>query len=183
MNIKLNLLFALAAITIALTSRVEAQNTNHIAGTVVSWGSQVIPNASPGTQFTKIAAGGEHNLALKSDGTVVAWGDDTFKPSTIPAGLNGVVAIAAGFSHSLALKSDGTIVAWGDSSFSQTMIPGGLNDAVAIAAGNNYSLALKSNGTVAGWGSNQYGERAVPPRLKCGGCHRRRMSSQFGPEI
>ncbi len=42
-------------------------------GTVVAWGDEALPYVQPGTRFTTIAAGGEHNLALKPDGTVVAW--------------------------------------------------------------------------------------------------------------
>jgi hypothetical protein len=50
---------------------------------------------------TAIAAGTNHSLALKSDGTVVAWGDNDSGQATVPAGLSGVVAIAAGYEHSL----------------------------------------------------------------------------------
>ena len=35
-----------------------------------------------------VAAGGYHSLALKSDGTVVAWGYNYFGQSTVPAGAN-----------------------------------------------------------------------------------------------
>jgi len=53
-------------------------------------------------------------VALKSDGTVVAWGAGGLGQSgfghegqtTVPAGLIGVVAIAAGERHTLALKLD-----------------------------------------------------------------------------
>ncbi|HMX29772.1 MAG TPA: RCC1 domain-containing protein, partial [Blastocatellia bacterium] len=57
-----------------------------------------------------IAAGDFHSLALKSDGTVVAWGNNVSGQTTIPGGLSNVTAIAAGDFHSLALKSDGTVV-------------------------------------------------------------------------
>lgn len=60
-----------------------------------------------------IAAGKNHMLALKNDGTVVAWGLNTFGECNVPAGLAGVVAIAGGFGHSVALKADGTVVGWG----------------------------------------------------------------------
>ena len=50
-----------------------------------------------------IAAGGYHSLALKSDGTVVGWGDNGYGQTTVPAGLSNVAAIAAGGYHSLAL--------------------------------------------------------------------------------
>jgi alpha-tubulin suppressor-like RCC1 family protein len=61
-----------------------------------------------------VAAGRDHNLALKSDGTV-GWGTNYFAQATPPAGMSGVVAIAAGLNHSLPLKSYGTVVGWGDS--------------------------------------------------------------------
>jgi hypothetical protein len=51
-----------------------------------------------------VAAGDFHCLALRADGTVVAWGFDSDGQATIPAGLDGVTAIAAGGYHSLALR-------------------------------------------------------------------------------
>ncbi|MCZ7638223.1 MAG: hypothetical protein M5U12_20590 [Verrucomicrobia bacterium] len=33
---------------------------------------------------------------MRADGTVVAWGSDTFGQSSLPTGLSDVVAIAAG---------------------------------------------------------------------------------------
>src|SRR6267142_5249197 len=110
---KLKAFFGLAVIAVALIPQAEAQYTNRTPGYVVSWGIQVIPNVIPGTRFTKIAAGDGHSLALKSNGTVVAWGYNSSGQSTVRVGLGGVVAIAAGGGHSLALKSAGTVVAWG----------------------------------------------------------------------
>jgi alpha-tubulin suppressor-like RCC1 family protein len=71
-----------------------------------------------------IAAGGDHNVVLLKDGTVMAWGangsgqlgDGTTedKHELVPVqGLSNVVAIAAGEDHSLALLSNGTVMAWG----------------------------------------------------------------------
>ena len=64
-----------------------------------------------------IAAGMEHTVALKSDGTVWEWGCDGTAifdptPKQVP-GLTGALAIAAGGEHSLVLKEDGSIWAWG----------------------------------------------------------------------
>jgi alpha-tubulin suppressor-like RCC1 family protein len=62
---------------------------------------------------TAISAGLGHSLALRSDGTVVAWGRHDEGQTSVPAGLRDVVAVAGGDAHSLALKKDGTVVAWG----------------------------------------------------------------------
>jgi alpha-tubulin suppressor-like RCC1 family protein len=150
---KLKTIFVLAAMLMLLLPA-RAQNNNHIPGTLACWGDQVISYAAPGTKFIKIAAGGYHDLGLKSDGTVVAWGDNSSGESTVPVGINGVVSIAAGTSHSLALKSNGAVVAWGDNSYGQSTVPTNLTGVISIAAGAYHSLALKAGGTVVAWGAN-----------------------------
>jgi hypothetical protein len=69
---------------------------------ILVWGSQKTPNA-PLTNLTKIAAGMSHNLALKSDGSIVGWGSNISGEATPPAG-NDFRAVAAGSGFSLALK-------------------------------------------------------------------------------
>jgi alpha-tubulin suppressor-like RCC1 family protein len=97
-----------------------------------------------------IAAGGYHSLALKADGTVVAWGaggpgqsgDPNYGQATVPAGLTGVTSVAAGQAHSLALKQDGTVVAWGDNRSGGCAVPPELSGSrvTAVAAGAGFSL-------------------------------------------
>ena len=132
-------------------------------GTVVAWGDnrggQTSVPAGLGN-VVQIAASGYHSLALKSDGTVVAWGG-----YDAPAGLNNVVQIAAGSGYNLALKNDGTVVGWGDNGSGQSGVPAGLSSVVQIAAGAFHSLALQSDGTVAAWGNNFYGQTSVPAGL------------------
>jgi len=79
-----------------------------------------------GTNWVTLAAGrGEHSLALQSDGSLWAWGNNVrgqcgqgyasgalFAPTRIGTGTNWV-GIAAGENHSLALCTDGSLWACG----------------------------------------------------------------------
>jgi alpha-tubulin suppressor-like RCC1 family protein len=131
----------------------------------VLWGRQEYDSRDFHLPFEAVTAGGSHTVALKSDGTVVAWGSSYDGRTAVPGGLTGVVAIDADVSHSLALKDDGTVVAWGDNSFGQTSVPPGLSGVVAITAGASHSVALKNDGTVVAWGENSDGETSVPVDL------------------
>ncbi len=62
--------------------------------------SQVLSNV------IAIAAGVNHSLALKNDGTVVGWGDNYYGQTSVSAGASNVVAIAAGAYQSLAIRTD-----------------------------------------------------------------------------
>ena len=59
--------------------------TNRPAGTLVSWGCSVLAY-EPGIGFSAVAAGGSHSLALKSDGSIPAWGWSVYEDGTIPGG-------------------------------------------------------------------------------------------------
>lgn len=135
---------------------------------VVAWGNNSYGQGSPlfgmGNVAT-IASGGNHNLVLKNDGTVVAVGNTNTAPI-----LTNAVAIAAGASHDLALRRDGTIAAWGLNSYHQTNVPANLSNVIAIAAGSYHSLALKRDGSIVAWGAGDntlgppysYGQSIVP---------------------
>ncbi|OYT93578.1 MAG: hypothetical protein CFE43_02295 [Burkholderiales bacterium PBB3] len=123
-------------------------NTTGALGITTSETCASAPNAVPcastpqqvGTGFTAIAAGPYHVLALKADGTLWAWGDNsagqlgvasadacqeggnytsqasvsTLACSRKPLRVgSGFTAISAGYQHSLALKADGSLWAWG----------------------------------------------------------------------
>jgi alpha-tubulin suppressor-like RCC1 family protein len=135
------------SVTVTATLSSDLSQTSSVVVLVSSGG--ITENGD----FKAIAAGKAHSLALKNDGIVIAWGDNSYGQSTIPSDLNGVTAIAAGFSHSLALKEDGTVIAWGDNSDGQSTVLSDLSDVTAIAVGGNHSLALKSDGTVIAWGA------------------------------
>ncbi|OQA05721.1 MAG: Regulator of chromosome condensation (RCC1) repeat protein [bacterium ADurb.Bin374] len=88
------------------------------------------------TSIISVAAGSWHSLALRSDGTLWAWGSNyygqiglgysgttpvTYPTQVLASGPSNFIAIAAGggyyssynTGHSLALRNDGTVWAWG----------------------------------------------------------------------
>jgi hypothetical protein len=103
-----------------------------------------------------------HTLALRANGTVAAWGDNSWGQCNFPSGLSDVQAIATGGTFSLALRSTGTVTSWGGT---YGIPPAGLTGVVDIAAGTSHSIARKSDGTVVCWGWNGFGQITVPPGL------------------
>jgi alpha-tubulin suppressor-like RCC1 family protein len=120
---------------------------------------------APLVPIKAVSVGGYHNMILKADGTVIAWGNNEYNQTTVPENLGVVTAMAAGGYHSLALLVDGTVRAWGSNDSGVTAVPQELNGVTAIAAGATHSLALKDNGTVMAWGADDYGQSAVPVGL------------------
>ncbi len=119
-----------------------------------------------------VSAGGYHSLALKSDGTVWAWGgngfselgDGTYIDRQVPVqviGLDSVIAISAGGIISMALKSDGTVWVWGSDpvvyyNFPPTQVTELDEQIISISAGCYHCLALSNNGTVYIWVPGDY---------------------------
>jgi formylglycine-generating enzyme required for sulfatase activity len=128
------------------------------AGSVVGWTGQ--KNCADVGHLAAIRAGWSHSLALRSNGSIVAWGDNRWGMADPPDG-NDFVAIAAGTYYSIGLKSDGTIVGWGSGADGAKYPPDG-NDFVAIAAGSSHGLALRSDGSIVGWGDNRWGQASPP---------------------
>lgn len=121
-----------------------------------------------------VAAGSDHSVALKSDGTVWTWGDngsgqlgdgtlvDKLTPIQVP-NINSVIAIAAGTNYTMALKSDGTVWTWGynaqgqlgDGTKTTRKTPvqvQGLSSVKAITTKTDTSFAIKNDGTMWVWG-------------------------------
>jgi alpha-tubulin suppressor-like RCC1 family protein len=175
-------------------------------GTVMAWGDDTFGELGNGvtssngdsehpvavkglTGVTAVAAGEADSLALLSNGTVMAWGDNrsgqlgdgSTKSSPVPVavkGLTGVTAIAAGGEFALALLANGTVMSWGTNGNDQlgdgrgglhqarSDVPvavKGLTGVTSITAGGQVGAALLTNGTVMAWPSfNQPLPAAVP---------------------
>ncbi len=177
---------------------ISAEETHSLAlktdSTLWAWGSNEFGQLGDGTfinkntpeligyDFTTIAAGGtrefgfsdSHSLALKSDGTLWAWGrngngqlgDGTMVDKNTPVRIGfGYAAIAGGGISSFALKKDGTIWGWGYGWMNHTrfLTPVKLSSGyyTAIAAGSDgflSFLALKSDGTIWSRGPNEFSQ-------------------------
>lgn len=115
--------------------------------------------------ITAIAAGTAHTVALRSDGTVRAIGDNAEGQCQVSR-WSGIVAIAAGDKHTVGLKKDGTVVTAGAAtarriSDNHCCAVEGWTDIIAIAAGAAYTLGLRRDGTIAAAGSNYHAQQAA----------------------
>lgn len=135
------------------------------AGPVLRWGYRygTTPYNDGAEGVVMTAGGSSHILALKSDGTVLAWGRNseyqlgnggTGSGSTLAviSGLSNVISVAASANYSMALTQSGQVYCWGTTgaynSASTPTLVSGVSDVVAISAGRGKAFALKSDGTV-----------------------------------
>ena len=104
----------------------------------------------------KIAAGRYHTVGSKTDGTVVATGNNDSGQCKV-SDWTDIVSIAAGSYHTVGLKADGTVVAAGKNDDGRCDVRD-WTDIVSIAAGNDHTVGLKADGTVVAVGYNDDGE-------------------------
>ncbi len=116
-------------------------------------------------RHTHVSASYATSVAVRSDGTVSAWGVNGFGQTTVPDGLSNVIQAETSGCHTLALKGDGTIVGWGLDEAGQATAPPGVVDVIQIAVGWSHSMALRRDGSIAVWGSNSQGQTDVPNGL------------------
>lgn len=154
---------------IALTMTIPASTSSPVqVGTLADWS-------------TSFACGKYSTHAIKTDGTLWAWGanyygqlafSDTFdRSSPVRVGsLTDWKRIAGGEDFAIAIKTSGTLWGWGNNNQMQLGLGayggyhsspvqiGSLTHWSAISCGYNHSLALTTSGTAWGWGYSNYGE-------------------------
>jgi len=117
------------------------------------------------TSLIQVAGGGGHTVGLKTDGTVVAVGnDDDYRcggGQRDVGGWTNIVQVAAGWCHTVGLKSGGTVVAVGgclDGICAGQCNVGNWTGITQVAAGAAHTVGVKSDGTVVAVGNNTYGQ-------------------------
>ena len=178
----------------------QSFNTSVIAikndGTLWTWGDNncgqlgsgsTASRSSPGsiigggTTWCAIAAGYSHVAAIKTDGTLWSWGDNSAGQlgdgTVIKKSIANAIAfqspswskVFAGCCHTIGIKIDGTLWTWGnndtgqlgDGTTSQRSVPTQLligGKWICAAGGKNFTVAIKDDNTLWTWGDNEYGQ-------------------------
>ncbi len=128
-------------------------------------------------------SGSSHTLILKSDGTVLAYGDNAYGQTAgkatysdrvnvvkFPEEAASIISVSAGDDFSVALDRNGNVYTWGNNRNGElglgttdfnrhnepTRVPT-LRNIVKIAAGAKHCIALDKDGYVYTWGNNTSG--------------------------
>ena len=123
---------------------------------------------------TAVAAGSAHTCALRSDGTVLCWGDNesqqlgrnqTRRFSRLPVQVEGIADakdISAGSFHTCALHRDGAVSCWGSDeriglNNEDSRIPD-IEQGASVKSGDRHTCVLHEDGTITCWGNNNFGQ-------------------------
>jgi len=150
---------------------------------LVSYSSPVQTIAS-GTNWKLVQLGQWFSFAIKNDGTLWGWGQNTSgqlgtndatkysSPVQTVSGGNNWKQVTCGQIHTLAIKTDGTLWVWGGNNFGQLGTNNRTNyssPVQTVSGGTNWktlmdgycattrSAAIKTDGTLWMWGSNPNG--------------------------
>ena len=175
----------------------ESSGAIKTTGTLWLWGNQsygAMAGAGPGggnassptqigslTNWSKLAKGDTTAMAIKTDGTLWAWGQNTDGHLGINSVSNNVdspVQVGAGTTWSevsvgqkcvMAIKTDGTLWAWGLNDYGQLGLGNIINRSsptqvgagttwMKVTSGHGTGAAIKTDGTLWTWGRNDRGQ-------------------------
>lgn len=105
------------------------------------------------TNAIQISSKAQWSLALRSDGSLLAWGNNNYGQTDVPPGTNFIWA-CAGFDCGGAVRSDGTVAVWGATNGWTYWPSTTITDAVEVSLGDGHCAVLHANGTVTvpyGW--------------------------------
>jgi prepilin-type N-terminal cleavage/methylation domain-containing protein len=114
-------------------------------------------------QKIRLASGNYFTLGVKSDGSLIGWGANTYGELANKPTTSDFVSVAAATWHGLALRNNGTLISWGEDMYQQVTSTPTDNGYVAIDLGGYHSIALKSDGSIVSWGRNIYSQVAGTP--------------------
>src|SRR5262249_33648297 len=84
-------------ITVAALTNYPWDVAGSSARRVFGWGLHSLPLVESNAQFRAIGAGYYHSVALKTEGSLIFWGNNEFGQCTPPGALPGIVSCAAGY--------------------------------------------------------------------------------------
>lgn len=142
-----------------------------------NWSFEKINNNQ---NWIQIESGKFHSLALKSDGTLWAWGRNNFgqlgnnttEDSYLPIQIgsnNDWIFVECADNSSFAIKKDGTLWAWGNNNKgvlglgnnslykSPAKVPN-FYDCIKVSSTNNHTFALKKDASLWAWGDDSKGQ-------------------------
>lgn len=143
-----------------------ASTSNTVTVSVLSW--------------QKVSLGYYHAVAIRSDGTLWSWGensygqlglgDNTNRTAPVQIGSDSNwVSISAGDEFNMAIRANGTLWSWGHNYSGQLGLGtsgnqnlpvqvGTATNWVKVKAGREFCLGIQSDGTLWSWGNNQMGQ-------------------------
>lgn len=108
--------------------------------------------------ISSVDVGWFHTCGVRTDGSVVCWGDDAFDQLIPPIGP--FERVVAGDVNTCAVASDGSVSCWGQDTGGESSPPDGAYRQVDLGA--FHGCGVRSDSTVVCWGSD-YWEQSSPP--------------------
>ena len=104
-------------------------------------------------KFLQVSAGEYHACGVKTDNTVLCWGDSELGATSAPGGA--FLQVSAGSLYTCGVKTDRTITCWGNNKNGQASPPGGTFSQVSTGGdvGAYFTCGLRTDGTLVCWDS------------------------------